>query len=66
MNTVSTFKQGLERFHGFCQRGGRDPKEITLAYRVLTGPGVRPAGASRASPSCSRAAIPTGWAISGG
>ena len=44
MNTVSTFRQGLERFHGFCQRGGRDPKEITLAYRVLSGPGVRPRG----------------------
>ena len=44
MNTVPTFRQGLERFHGFCQRGGRDPKEITLAYRVLTGPGVRPRG----------------------
>jgi len=39
MNTVSTFRQGLERFHGFLQaRGGRDPKEITLAYRVLSGP----------------------------
>src|SRR5690242_4234357 len=34
MNTVSTFRQGLERFHGFCKQGGRDPKEITLAYRV--------------------------------
>src|SRR5258707_13999274 len=44
MNTVSTFRQGLERFHGFCKRGGRDPKEITLAYRVLSGPGVRPRG----------------------
>ena len=47
MNTVSTFRQGLERFHGFCQRGGRDPKEITLAYRVLSGPGVRPRGEHR-------------------
>ena len=44
MNTVSTFKKGLERFRGFCERGGRDPKEITLAYRVLSGPGVRPSG----------------------
>ena len=26
----------------FCQRGGRDPKEIALAFRVLSGPGVRP------------------------
>jgi hypothetical protein len=23
MNAVSTFRQGLERFHGFCKRGGR-------------------------------------------
>jgi alkanesulfonate monooxygenase SsuD/methylene tetrahydromethanopterin reductase-like flavin-dependent oxidoreductase (luciferase family) len=44
MNTVSAFRQGLERFHGFCERGSRDPKEITLAYRVLSGPGVRPRG----------------------
>ena len=50
MNTVSTFRQGLERFHGFCQRGGRDPKEITLAYRVLTGPGVRPRGTIEGEP----------------
>ncbi len=42
MNTVSTYRQGLERFHGFCARGGRDPKDIALAYRILTGPGARP------------------------
>ena len=35
---------GLDRFHEFCKRGDRDPKEITLAYRVLSGPGVRPRG----------------------
>jgi len=44
MNTVSTFRQGLERFRGFCEKGGRDPKEIMLAFRVLSGPGVRPRG----------------------
>jgi probable F420-dependent oxidoreductase len=44
MNTVSTFQRGLDRFHEFCKRGNRDPKEITLAYRVLTGPGMRPRG----------------------
>ncbi|HZY53873.1 MAG TPA: hypothetical protein VFE73_11530, partial [Reyranella sp.] len=44
MNTVSTFRQGLDRFHEFCKRGNRDPREITLAYRVLSGPGVRPRG----------------------
>ena len=27
-----------------ARHGGRDPLEITLAYRVLSGPGVRPAG----------------------
>jgi hypothetical protein len=50
MNTVSTFRQGLERFSGFCVRGGRDPKEIALAYRVLTGPGVRPRGSIEGEP----------------
>jgi alkanesulfonate monooxygenase SsuD/methylene tetrahydromethanopterin reductase-like flavin-dependent oxidoreductase (luciferase family) len=44
MNTVSTFRQELQRFHEFCKRSNRDPKEITLAYRVLSGPGVRPRG----------------------
>jgi hypothetical protein len=44
MNTVSTFRQGLERFNEFCNRGNRDPTEITLAHRVLSGPGVRPRG----------------------
>src|SRR4029078_1466200 len=44
MNTVSTFRQGLERFHAFCKRGNRAPAEITLGYRVLSGPGVRPRG----------------------
>lgn len=41
MNTQSSFKTQLSRFHGFCARGNRDPKEITLAYRVLSGPGVK-------------------------
>src|SRR4029453_15450593 len=44
MNTVPPFRQGLERFPGFCKRGGRDPTEIALAYRVLSGPRVRPRG----------------------
>ena len=41
MNTLSLFKKGLERFRGFCEKGGRDPKEITIALRVLSGPGVK-------------------------
>jgi hypothetical protein len=57
---------GLERFHAFCKRGNRDPREITLAYRVLSGPGVRPRAASRARPNSSPAATPTGSGISGG
>ena len=44
MNTVSRFKTGLERFRGFCERGGRDPGEIAIALRVLHGPGRRPRG----------------------
>jgi hypothetical protein len=39
---VSRFKQGLERFHGFCARAERDPAEIAIALRVLAGPGGRP------------------------
>src|SRR3954470_1214457 len=42
MNTVSRFKQQQERFRGFCEKAGRDPKEITVALRVLAGPGQRP------------------------
>ncbi|HVZ10372.1 TIGR03619 family F420-dependent LLM class oxidoreductase [Rhodopila sp.] len=42
MNTVGRFKTQLERFRGFCDRAGRDPQEITLALRVLSGPGQRP------------------------
>src|SRR5215213_10089277 len=38
MNTVSRFKAGMERFRGFCERGGRDPNEIAIALRVLHGP----------------------------
>jgi probable F420-dependent oxidoreductase len=44
MNTASGFQRQLDRFHGFCARGGRDPKEIAIAYRVLSGPGVRSRG----------------------
>jgi hypothetical protein len=42
MNTVSRFKAGLARLHGFADKAGRDPEEITIALRVLTGPGTRP------------------------
>ena len=42
MNTVSRFKTGLTRFRGFAEKAGRDPSEITIALRVLTGPGTRP------------------------
>src|SRR3984957_14310743 len=44
MNTVSRFKSGLERFRGFAEKAGRDPSEITIALRVLGGPGVKPRG----------------------
>ena len=44
MNTVSRVKAGLSRFQGFCEKAGRDPAEISLALRVLSGPGARPRG----------------------
>ena len=42
MNTVSRFKAGLARFRGFAEKAGRDPADINLALRVLSGPGARP------------------------
>jgi probable F420-dependent oxidoreductase len=42
MNTVSRFKTGLARMHGFADKAGRNPNEIAIALRVLTGPGTRP------------------------
>jgi probable F420-dependent oxidoreductase len=50
MNTVSRFKTGMERFRGFCERGARDPKEISIALRVLSGPGRRPRAAIDGEP----------------
>jgi probable F420-dependent oxidoreductase len=44
MNTISRFKAGVERFRGFAHKAGRDPSEITVALRVLSGPGIRPRG----------------------
>jgi probable F420-dependent oxidoreductase len=44
MNTLTRFKAGLARFRGFAERGGRDPAEISVALRVLAGPGVKPRG----------------------
>jgi hypothetical protein len=45
LNTLSRFKAGLARFHGVAEKAGRDPSEITIAKRVLGGPGVKPRGA---------------------
>jgi probable F420-dependent oxidoreductase len=42
MNTASRFKTGLTRMRGFAEKAGRDPSEIAIALRVLTGPGTRP------------------------
>jgi probable F420-dependent oxidoreductase len=42
MNTVSRFRKQQERFRGICEKAGRDPKDITLALRVLGAPGQRP------------------------
>ena len=42
MNTVSRFRAGLARMRGVAEKAGRDPSEIAIALRVLTGPGTRP------------------------
>lgn len=44
MNTVGRFKRQLARFHGVCEKAGRDPKDIQVALRVLGAPGARPRG----------------------
>ena len=43
MNTLSRFKAGLARFKGFADKAERNPAEIAIALRVLSGPGVKPA-----------------------
>ncbi|MSP03766.1 MAG: TIGR03619 family F420-dependent LLM class oxidoreductase [Acetobacteraceae bacterium] len=43
MNTLSRFKAGLARFRGFTDKANRNPAEIAIALRVLSGPGVKPA-----------------------
>src|SRR3954447_26670102 len=42
MNTVSRFKAGLARLRGAAEKAERDPSEIAVALRVLTGPSTRP------------------------
>jgi alkanesulfonate monooxygenase SsuD/methylene tetrahydromethanopterin reductase-like flavin-dependent oxidoreductase (luciferase family) len=44
MNTLSRFKAGLTRFRGFADKAGRDPSEMSIALRVLAGPGVKSRG----------------------
>ena len=44
MNTVSRFRKQQERFRGFCEKAGRDPNAISVALRVLAGPGGKPRG----------------------
>ena len=50
MNTISRFKAGLARFRGFADKAGRDPNEITIALRVLAGPGDKPRGSIDGEP----------------
>jgi probable F420-dependent oxidoreductase len=50
MNTISRFKAGLARFRGFADKAGRDPNEITIALRVLAGPGGKPRGSIDGEP----------------
>jgi hypothetical protein len=42
MNTVSRFRKGLERFRGYVEKAGRNPADIEVALRVLSGPGGKP------------------------
>jgi len=42
MNTLGRFKTGLARFRGFAGKGNRDPSDISIALRVLSGPGQKP------------------------
>lgn len=44
MNTLSLFKKGLQRLQGFCAKAERDPAQISVALRVLAGPGVKSRG----------------------
>jgi probable F420-dependent oxidoreductase len=44
MNTISRFKTGLGRFRTAVEKAGRDPSNISVALRVLSGPGVKPRG----------------------
>jgi probable F420-dependent oxidoreductase len=51
MNTLSRFRAGLTRLRGFAEQVGRDPSEITIALRVLSGPGVKPRSAIDGEPA---------------
>jgi len=42
MNTFSRFKKELVRFRGYVEKASRDPADITVALRVLGGPGGKP------------------------
>lgn len=42
MHTLSKFRAGIARFRAVAEKEGRDPREIMLALRVLSGPAARP------------------------
>jgi len=44
MNTLERLKAGLTRFRGFAEKGNRDPSDVSIAMRVLSGPGLKPRG----------------------
>jgi probable F420-dependent oxidoreductase len=44
MNTPGRFSAGLARFRGFVEKAGRNPADISVALRVLAGPGGKPRG----------------------
>jgi len=50
MHTLSKFKSGIARFRRVVEKAGRDPSEITLALRVLAGPGTQPRSAMDGEP----------------
>jgi len=64
MNTASRFKAGLARLRGAAEKAGRDPSEIAVALRVLTGPGTRPRRSIEGEPEMFTGSNGTGWPTS--
>jgi probable F420-dependent oxidoreductase len=44
MDTLDRFKAGVAKLHGLTEKAGRDPKAVTLAYRISSNPEAQPKG----------------------